>query len=86
MNTIYNISGPFGVNAVYEVYADEGGEEDRFVSETLDPDAVIAADKAGDYDKVDALRWREIVKEVKDVKEAEDHAYRNFSVVLPKLR
>jgi len=86
MNTVYSVNGPFGMNELYEVFADEGGEEVRFVSETQHPDAVIAADKAGDYDKVDALRWREIVKEVKDVKDDEDHEYHNFSVVLAKFR
>ena len=65
MNTIYSFSGPFGSS--FEVFADDGGDDIRFVGETIDPVAMIEACEAGDYNRVDALRWREIVEIVADV-------------------
>ena len=59
MNTVYSFSGPFGSS--FEVFADDGGVEVRFVGETLDPVAMIEADKAGDSKQIKALRFREIV-------------------------
>jgi len=59
MNTVYSFSGPFG--SAFEVYADDGVNDIRFVGETRYPDGMIEADKTNDFDLVEALRFREIV-------------------------
>ena len=64
MNTVYSSNGPFG--SAFEVYADDGGDDIRLVGETRYPDAMIEADKANDFDLVEALRFREIIADVAD--------------------
>jgi len=86
MATIYSSNGPFGVNEFYEVFADEGGEEVRFVGQTLFADEMIDADMASDYDKVDALRWHEIVLDDWDDDDWDDDQHAYHMGVLAKLR